>query len=232
MLGLNQSEQAFFVGIRNTFYRLAMITSGLVVMIAGYFETTLSNIPRAWQTTFIIVTIIFFLLFVYHNFILPYPLTDTSNVRKGKGYFGEFINIYKLFFKKKQIGLIIGFLLIYRFGEAQLVKMSQPFLFDPRSAGGLQLSTSEVGFAYSTIGVIALLAGGILGGIVASRDGLKTWIWWMFAAINIPHVLYIYLSFFQPGSFLLITLCIAGEQFGYGFGFTAMLFVQVLWQSA
>ena len=227
MLGLNQSEQAFFVGIRSTFYRLAMVTSGLVVMLAGYFETTLSSIPRAWQMTFLIITALFFLLFIYHNFIIPYPKTDVSTAEKGKGYFAEFIKIYKLFFKKKDIRLIIAFLLIYRLGEAQLVKISQLFFFDPRSAGGLALTTSEVGFAYSTMGVIALVVGGILGGILASKNGLKAWIWWMFAAINIPHVLYIYLSFFQPHSYFLITLCVAGEQFGYGFGFTAYMLYMI-----
>jgi MFS transporter, PAT family, beta-lactamase induction signal transducer AmpG len=227
MLGLNQSQQSFFVGIRSTFYRLAMVTSGLVVMLAGYFETTLSSIPRAWQMTFLFITVLFFLLFIYHNFIIPYPKTDVSNAEKGKGYFAEFIKIYKLFFKKKDIGLMIGFLLIYRLGEAQLVKISQLFFFDPRSVGGLALSTSQVGFAYSTMGVIALVIGGILGGILASRNGLKAWIWWMFAAINVPHVLYIYLSFFQPHSYFLITLCVAGEQFGYGFGFTAYMLYMI-----
>jgi PAT family beta-lactamase induction signal transducer AmpG len=227
MLGLDENQQAFFVGIRSTFYRLAMITSGLVVMLAGYFETTVSSIPMAWHLTFMIVAALFFLLFIYHTFIIPYPDSDTSRTIKGKGYFKEFINIYKLFFKKKDIGLIIAFLLIYRLGEAQIVKMSQPFLFDPRSAGGLELTTSQVGFAYSTVGVIALLIGGVLGGVAVARDGLRSWIWWMFAAINIPHVLYIYLSFFQPQSFTLITLCVAGEQFGYGFGFTAYMLYMI-----
>ncbi len=227
MLGLNQSQQSFFVGIRSTFYRLAMITSGFVVMFAGYLENATSNIPHAWQMTFIGITVLFFFLFIYHSFILPHPAQDFPDKEREKGYLKEFIKVYKLFFKKKQINWIIGFLLIYRLGEAQIVKMSQPFLFDPRSAGGLGLSTSQVGFAYSTIGVIALLVGGILGGIAVSKGGLKSWIWWMFAAINIPHVLYIYLSFFQPESFTLITLSVAGEQFGYGFGFTAYMLYMI-----
>jgi PAT family beta-lactamase induction signal transducer AmpG len=227
MIGLNQKQQAFYVGIRSTFYRIAMWTGqGLLVIIAGYFETTTGSIPKAWQITFIIITVIFLAIFIYHNFILPFPKTDKAAATE-KGFFFEFIKIYKLFFKKKNIGITITFLLIYRFGEAQLLKLAQPFLLDPKNVGGLGLSLEEIGFAYGTMGVIALLTGGILGGIAVSKYGLKKWIWWMFAAINLPHVLYIYLAFVQPDNYLLITLCVAGEQFGYGFGFTAYMLYMI-----
>jgi len=227
MIGLNERQQAFFVGIRSTFYRIAMWTGqGLLLFIAGYLEVTTGSVPLSWQYTFIFITILYLAIFIYHNFLLPYPKTDKPAVSE-KGQFSEFIKIFKLFFKKDNIGITITFLLIYRFGEAQLLKLAQPFFLDPRSAGGLGLSLEEIGFAYGTIGVISLLIGGILGGIVVSRDGLKKWIWWMFAAINIPHLVYIFLAFVQPGNIFLITLCIAGEQFGYGFGFTAYMLYMI-----
>ena len=227
MIGLNQKQQAFYVGIRSTFYRIAMWTGqGLLVIIAGYFQVKTGNISSAWQYTFIIITVLYLSIFIYHNFILPYPKTDKPAVSE-KGFVSEFLKIYKLFFKKKNIGIAITFLLIYRFGEAQLVKLAQPFLLDPRNAGGLGLSLEQIGIAYGTMGVVALLVGGILGGVIVSRDGLKKWIWWMFAAINLPHVLYIYLAFVQPDNFYLISLCVAGEQFGYGFGFTAYMLYMI-----
>jgi PAT family beta-lactamase induction signal transducer AmpG len=227
MIGLNQKQQAFYVGIRSTFYRVAMWTGqGLLVIIAGYFQVKTGNISTAWQYTFTIITVLYLSIFIYHNFILPYPKTDKPAVSE-KGFFSEFIKIYKLFFKKKNIGIAITFLLIYRFGEAQLVKLAQPFLLDPRNAGGLGLSLEQIGIAYGTMGVVALLVGGILGGVIVSRDGLKKWIWWMFAAINLPHILYIYLAFVQPDNFYLISLCVAGEQFGYGFGFTAYMLYMI-----
>ncbi len=225
MLGLNQSDQALYVGIRSTFYRLAMATGGIILILAGYFEGSMS-ISSSWRITFIIITILFLLFFVYHNFILPHPKSDKP-APKEVSFLKEFIKIYKLFFARKEITLSIAFLLIYRFGEAQLVKLAQPFLLDPTYKGGLGLTLGQVGLAYSTIGVIALSLGGILGGIAASKSGLKKWLWWMFAAINLPHVLYIYLSFVQPDNFYLITLCIAGEQFGYGFGFTAYMLYMI-----
>ncbi len=229
MLGLSQKHQSFFVGIRSTFYRFAMITGqGILIMFAGYFETTAPSIAAAWSYTFYILMALFLAFFVYHKFILPYPKIDVPSVRdKSKNLFKEFFNTFAIFFKKENIGITIGFLLIFRFGEAQLVKLAQPFLVDPRSVGGLGLSTEEVGFVYGTMGVLALTVGGILGGFLAARDGLKKWLWWMFAAINIPHVLYLYMSYFQPSSFVIINLCVAGEQFGYGFGFTAYMLYMI-----
>lgn len=228
MLGLSQHDQAFFVGIRSTFYRLANITGqGLLVILAGYLEGQ-GSISSAWQKVFIILSIFFFLFFLYHRFILPYPVEDKpAHQSNQKNLFKEFVGTFVSFFKKKNIGIAITFLLIYRFGEAQLIKLASPFLLDPKNVGGLGLSTSQVGIAYGTFGVGALMLGGILGGFLVSKDGLKKWLWWMFAAINIPHILYIFLAFVQPDNFYLISVCVAGEQFGYGFGFTAYMLYMI-----
>jgi len=123
--------------------------------------------------------------------------------------------------------LAIAFMLLYRLGEAMLVKMSSPFLLDPREVGGLGLTTGEVGLVYGTVGVIALTLGGIVGGIAASRKGLKYWIWPMALCITLPHLAYLYLSWFMPESMLLINMAVAFEQFGYGFGFTAYMLYMI-----
>ncbi len=192
------------------------------------FKAISGDIPWAWSMTFLILTGLFIVFFIYHYFILPYPVSDGPAIKDGVRSVGkEFFGTFSLFFKKKEILFIIAFLLIYRFGEAQLVKLAAPFLLDQREVGGLALTLGEVGIVYGTVGIIALTLGGIVGGFLASRDGLKKWIWWMFAAINIPHVLYIYLAFAQPESLLIINLCVAGEQFGYGFGFTAYMLYMI-----
>ena len=228
MLGLSDHEQAFFVGIRSTFYRFAMLTGqGLLVILAGYFEETYS-IKTAWMIVFFILAGMFILFFLYHNFILPKPPSDKKRkVPSGEKFFEEFLNTFVLFFKRKGILIIIGFLLLYRFSEAQLVKIAAPFLLDSKEAGGLALSTSEVGAVYGTIGLIALMVGGVLGGIVCAKDGLKKWLWWMLIAINLPNIVYVYLSFTQPESYILISIMIAIEQFGYGFGFTAYMLYMI-----
>ena len=225
MLGLSKHQQALFVGIRSTFYRIAFIFGqGLLVILAGQIEESSGDIAYAWTITFFITSGLFVLFFIYHLVALPYPKADSQrrDVTAGS-LIKNFIETFAVFFKKKSILLILGFILLYRFGEAQLVKLASPFLLDPIESGGLALSTSEVGFVYGTVGVIALSVGGILGGFAAAKKGLKFWIWWMLVAINIPNLVYVYLAYTQTTDFLLINAAVALEQFGYGFGFTAFI---------
>jgi PAT family beta-lactamase induction signal transducer AmpG len=225
MLGLSESNQAFFVGIRSTFYRIAMITGqGLLVILAGYLETSSGNIPLAWTITFIVAAVLFILFFIYHNLILPKPDSDKpAKSISSKTIFEDFVKSFKSFFEKEKIFIIIGFLLLYRLGESQLVKLSPPFMLDSREAGGLSLSTADVGFIYGTIGMIALIIGGILGGLLIAKDGLKKWLWIMIIAINVPDIFYVYLAFVQPENIFIVYACVAVEQFGYGLGFTAYM---------
>ena len=225
MLALDSAEQSFFVGIRSTFYRLAMISGqGLLVIIAGSLETYTSNIHLAWSITFFIIAGFFALVLLYHRFILPRPVVDTEVVSKSFGIvFKEFGLTFASFFQKEGIGLALAFMLLYRLGEALLVKMVTPFLLDARMVGGLGLNTQQVGIVYGTVGVLSLTVGGVVGGIAVSRKGLKYWLWPMALAITLPHLAFLYLSWYQPTDMLLINISVAIEQFGYGFGFTAYM---------
>jgi PAT family beta-lactamase induction signal transducer AmpG len=218
MLALNESEQSLFVGIRNIFYRIATITGqGLLIVLAGMLEKWTGNIPYAWSLVFFVCAGLFIAIGLYHSYQLPKPTTD-----KGASL-GSLGNLFKTFFQKKGIVLSLAFILLYRLGEAQLAKLASPFLLDSPETGGLNLSTEQVGIVYGTIGVIALLTGGIIGGIVASKHGLKKWLWYMVAAMNVPNLVYVYLAFTQPENFWVISSCVAIEQLGYGFGFTAFM---------
>ena len=225
MLALDDSQQSFFVGIRSTFYRLAMISGqGLLIILAGSLEKTTGKIPLAWSITFFIMAGLFIAFMVYHRFLLPRPAEDTGKeAETPRMVLIEFGNTFKSFFTKKGIGLAIAFILLYRLAEAMLVKLASPFLLDAREIGGLGLGTQEVGLVYGTVGVIALTLGGIIGGIVASRNGLKHWLWPMALAITLPNAAYLLLSYYQPDSFLWVNIAVAIEQFGYGFGFTAYM---------
>ena len=223
ILGLSDHEQAWFVGIRNTFYRLAMITGqGILVMVAGYFEQTSGNIAYAWSIVFYLLAAVYIVLYAWHRRILPRPDADVAGqIRSLQELLREFSATFVAFFSKKYIGRILAFLLLYRFAEAQLVKLAPPFLLDDRAAGGLELATTEVGFVYGTVGMLMLTIGGLLGGFLAAQQGLKYWMWWMVAAINLPNAVYIALAYFTPDSLLAVNLAVGLEQFGYGFGFTA-----------
>ena len=228
MLALDESQQSFFVGIRSTFYRLAMISGqGLLIILAGFLEKTTGKIPLAWSITFFVMAGLFIAFMVYHRFALPRPAEDGEReVHTPQMVLTEFGKTFRSFFTKKGIGLAIAFILLYRLAEAMLVKLASPFLLDSREVGGLGLSTSEVGITYGTVGVIALTLGGIIGGIVASRKGLKYWLWPMALAITLPNAAYLLLAMYQPENLLWVNVAVATEQFGYGFGFTAyMLFL-------
>ena len=225
MIGLSQHEQALFVGIRSTFYRLATITGqGGLIMLAGYLETTGGNISRAWSITFYILSGLFIGLWLYHRYILPRPSSDiTVHNNSSSGIFSSFLETFRSFFRKEQAATAILFMLLYRLPEAQLAKMSIPFLLDPIEKGGMAMTTEQIGFTQGTVGVIGLTLGGILGGIAVSRHGLRKWLWPMVWAISLPDIVYVYLSFFQHSSLAVINLCVFIEQFGYGFGFTAYM---------
>jgi PAT family beta-lactamase induction signal transducer AmpG len=229
LLGTREDEQAMFVGVRTMFYRIATIAGqGLLVMLAGHIQDRGGSVASAWSTAMAVLAALFVVFGVWHRFILPRPESDRpGEAREIPHFVNEFIATFGSFFRKPRIAVLMLFLLLYRFGEAQLVKMTSPFLLDARAQGGLGLTTTEVGFIYGTIGILALTFGGILGGIVVSRQGLKAWLWIMLLAIHLPDAAFIYLAYVQPSSLVLTQICIAIEQFGYGFGFTAYLMYMI-----
>lgn len=225
MLGLEQHEQAYFVGIRSTFYRIATIfSSGLLVGLAGVLQVLTRSISYAWSLVFYLIAGLFIALWLYHSWALPRPSEDTHRIQKtAADIITEFWNTLVTFFQKPQVWVGICFMLFYRMPEGLLAKVSALFLVDKMTNGGLGLSDVEFGMVQGTVGVIGLTLGGILGGIAASRDGLKRWLWPMVMAITIPDLVYVYLSCALPSSLLIINICIFLEQFGYGFGFSAYM---------
>ena len=225
MLGLEQHEQAYFVGIRSTFYRIATIfSSGLLVGLAGVLQELTHSIAYAWSLVFYFIAGLFIALWLYHSCALPRPAEDSNRVQKTAGdIVNEFWQTLVTFFRKPQVWVGICFMLFYRMPEGLLAKVSALFLVDKVSNGGLGLSDVEFGMVQGTVGVIGLTLGGIIGGIAASRDGLKRWLWPMVMAITIPDLVYVYLSYALPSSLLVINICVFLEQFGYGFGFSAYM---------
>lgn len=229
MLGLSKHDQSFFVGIRNTFYRFAMLAGqGPLVILAGQMENISGDIQWAWSISFFVFATLFIAFFIWHYLILPHPVDDVKHVAKSlKQVFADFGETFVSFFKKEGIVLSLVFILIFRLGEAQLVKLASPFLLDNFAVGGLELTTSNIGFVYGTAGIIALTIGGILGGIVVSRSGLKRWMLPMVLAMNLPNLVYVFLSVVQPHELWIITGSVMVEQFGYGFGFTAFMLYMI-----
>ena len=232
MLALKPGDQSLFVGIRSTFYRLSSIFGqGVLVVIAGLLETRLGDIPMAWSITLLLSAVLFSAITFWHMFRLPKPSSDAlAESNEGKGTVDSicdvlwgFIKTLYTFFTKKQIFIALAFMLLYRLPEAFLVKMMNPFLLDAKDVGGLGLSTESVGLIYGTVGVAALTVGGILGGIAASRWGLKKSLLPMALSLTLPCLSFVFLAAFQPSNIWVIGSCVTLDQFGYGFGFTAYM---------
>ena len=224
MLAATEREQAFFLGIRSLFYRVATIAAqgGLVVLVGKIYSRT-GNYVTAWQTAFLLVAGVFLCFGIYHWIVLPRPTCDQPNVAAPQNFVADFFKTFRDFFKKPKITTLLAFLLVYRLGEAQLMKMAQPFLLDPRAAGGLGLTNDQLGLIYGTVGVTVFILGALLGGWAVGQRGLKFWLWPMLLAIHLPDAVFIWLAYVQPKNLFLIGAGVAVEQFGYGFGFTALL---------
>lgn len=221
MLGLTEKKQSFFVGMRSTFYRLAMVTGeGLIVIIAGFLENKYGDNTKAWSLTMVCTAFLMLLLTVSNFFVTPkFESSEEIPKDKPKNYGDVFVS----FFNKPGIGIALAFILCYRLGESQLVKMAAPFMLDETAKGGLGYSTEKMGTIFGTVGVIMLSIGGILGGILISRDGLKKWMFPMILSLNIPNILYAILAFTKTTSIVAVTATVIFEKFGYGFGFAAFL---------
>ena len=230
MLGLSSHDQSWFIGIRNTFYRFAILFGqGIIVIIAGQLENITDNLKLAWSLVFGILSGLFIILAAYHKWALPRPKNDQEEFNTAKeDIVKEYFEIIKAYFKKPQILLIVLFILLYRFGEAQLVKIAPLFMLDSYESGGLWLSTSEYGFIYGTLGIAMLTLGGIVGGFFIAKNGLKYWIIWMALAMKLPDLVYVYMAYSQPDNMTLIGILVSIEQFGYGFGFTAYLLYMMM----
>ncbi|MDD3885319.1 MAG: hypothetical protein PHI35_00425 [Victivallaceae bacterium] len=229
LIALTPDRQSFYSGIRNTFYRVAMISAqGGVVMLAGViaagFVEPGSGLAVGWGAALCAAAAVYFLLAVFHYFTLP---GDKPNPAAGSMWL-DFLTSFGSFFRKPGVWRMLGFLLLYRFAESQLSKIAVPFILDHREAGGLGLSLARQGFIYGTIGVVALLTGGVLGGVIVMRCGLRRMFWPFALAINLPDLVYVYLAWAMPESSLVVTLCVAIEQFGYGLGFSSYM-LAMLW---
>lgn len=221
MLALAKEQQSFFLGIRSTFYRLSMLTAnGLIVILGGFLEQKYGDKSKAWSYTMIIVALIMTFLTIYNFFTTPKVEEITTTETEPKISFGA---VFTTFFQKKQIGIALAFILLFRLGESQLLKMLTPFLIDDKIKGGLGLSTEDVGIIYGTFGVAALVVGGILGGIAISKGGLRKWMLPMFLAMHLPILGFVMLAHFHPTSVYYIYATVIAEQFGYGFGFAAFM---------
>ncbi len=228
LLAMPTGQQAAFVGVRSTFYRLATLSAqGGLVYLAGRLTDSTGSVTTAWSLVFGLLAVVFIVVGVYHFFVLPKPDADRATV-EGGDFLREFFAVFAAFFRKPGIGLILAYLLLYRLAESQALKLLSPFLLDKPADGGLGLTTQQLGIAYGTVGIIALTLGGLVGGWIISLYGLKRMLWPMILAMHTPIVAFLLLAIYQPSKLVVVSTALAVEQFGYGFGFTAYMLYMML----
>ena len=226
MIALDEKNQSAFVGVRSTFYRIASVFGqGVLVVLAGVLQRRLGNVSGAWSIVLVVSAAILACVAVYHFLAVPHPSADKDSreVRSAGQIVREFGSSFATFFRKEGVWTAILFMLLYRLPEALSVNMLYPFFKDSVADGGLGLTTDAYGMVYGTFGVVALLAGGILGGLYASKVGLRKAIWPMALSLALPCAVYLYMALTQPSSLWIVGSCIVFDQFGYGFGFTAYM---------
>jgi len=229
ILATTGHQQSFFIGWRSIFFNVGKIAAqGGLVFVAGSLARQTGNPALAWSSVFAVGSVTFFCLGAYHRFVLPRPAADQPKTIPATEHFlDEFLNTFAAFFQKPKIILALMFILLYRLGEAQLVKIIPIFLHAPPASGGLGLDNEGISEIYGTSGVVAFMCGALLGGFAVSRQGLKFWLWPMLLAIHLPDAVFIWLAYAQPEKLSVIGAGIAIEQFGYGFGFTALLLYMI-----
>jgi len=224
MLALDRQRQSSFVGIRNTFYRGGLVLGqGLMVMLAGWLQKRGGDVHRSWTIVLIICAVLMAVIAFYHLLCIPNPADDKDrrDKRTSRQVFAEFGESFRTFFLKTGVWWAVAFMLLYRLPEALSLNLLYPFFKDGAEVGGLSAGTETYGLVYGTFGVVALLLGGILGGIYASRKGLRRSLWPMAAALALPCTVYLILAVTLPENVWVIGSYIVIDQFGYGFGFTA-----------
>lgn len=222
MLALDQREQSFFIGIRSTFYKIAQwLGNGALLIVVGLIQSH-TSVAYSWMLVFLIMAGFFIAIMLYHRSVVPGVETVRAERMGLDRVFRQMFEVFVTFFNKKGVVFpALVFILVYRLGEAMLIRMKTPFLLDPLAVGGMGLTKAQCGVVDGTVGMLCMVAGGILGGYALSRKGLKYWLWFMLLCMAVPNAVYIYLAYAQPSSLWVTGICVGLEQLGYGFGFTA-----------
>ncbi len=229
---VDERDKALFVGINATCVRLANLFSyGFMVALAGRIGKQTGNVMAGWAVCFAIFGLIQIGLMIYHRWVYPYPVLDhpVSGIER-KSFFKVFAN----FFEQPRPWVILSFVFLYRLGEGLLAPMKVPFLMDPPGAGGMGLSLEQIGIMNGVFSMIAMMAGGILGGILVKKYGLRKTIWPFAFLLTLPNLGFVWLALspvytevhvLGTSINLWVQAVLCFESFGYGMGFASFGFL-------
>ena len=220
---LSEKDQARYAGWTGTFFNAGrFISAGGLLLLAGHFEKTM-GVASAWTIVFCILAAMMAALGLYNGWALP-PAKNQLSVDTNAAAIARTLGeVIVEFFRKPGIWVCIVFIILFRAGEAQVQTIGPLFLREARQLGGLGLTTAEVGAVYGTVGTVAFIVGSIAGGYFTSWLGLKRAILPLILAVNLPNLVFWYLSAAQPDNLSVIGAALSMEMFGYGFGFVGLI---------
>ncbi len=212
--------------VHSVFLLMAVVVGmGLPLILAGNLEVINRVVTKSWVTTFYFLAIIFLVFFVYHAIVLPRP-QDRPSIPIRSGLTRRWwLETKTTFMQLPNYAILLSFLLLFLIPEGMFFRIAPLFLIDPGSNGGLSLSPQELGLVQGSVGAFAAIAGCFVGRYAIQKRGLWNNFWIMVCAITLPKMLYIYLSYSFVSSLSIINLCVAIEQFGFGFGITPYILV-------
>jgi len=230
LTAIDERDKALFVGVNAAFVRLSVIfCQGLMVMVAGVVGRETNSILTGWAVAFGILAVLQCLCLGQHLRVYPYPVLDRPLARELREPFAK---IFSLFFQVPRAGVILAFVFLYRLGEGMLAKMKAPFLMDAPERGGLGLSLEGVGMMTGVFTMLAMVLGGIVGGILLQRFGLRRTMFPFALIMTIPNAGFVWLAaypVYATVTFLgveispvaVLVLCV--EALGYGIGFASFI---------
>lgn len=220
---LSKKQQAQYAGWTGTFFNAGrFISMGGLVILAGYLEKT-QGIAAAWTIIFCILAVTMTALGLYHAWSLPTAPNAAGAGHTAAGIARTLKEVIADYLGKPGIWVSILFIILFRAGEAQVQTIGPLFLRDAIDKGGLGLTTAEVGLVYGTSGTVAFIVGSIAGGYFTSWLGLRRAILPLILAVNLPNLVFWYLSTWHPHDLVIIGAALSVEMFGYGFGFVGII---------
>lgn len=219
MLALEPRMQALLAGLRTAAWRLSLVfATGALVAGVGALRSRLGyTVPESWRAGLLAAAALMGALTLLHALLLPRPAADRPAPRAGA--LGLWLEGFGSYFRQPGALRLVGFILLSRLAETLLTAMAKLFLRDPVDKGGMGLSLEEVGLVYGTIGVVALLSGGVLGGAAVARWGLRRTVWPLGLVMHLPDALFLFLAWRHADCPLWLTgALVGGEQLGFGLG--------------
>jgi PAT family beta-lactamase induction signal transducer AmpG len=225
---LDTRTQSLYCGVQSLSWNIGpIIGSGFLVYLSGKLHTEVFGHDahafgpewmQAWQVVFVIVAAITLLMAAWHARVMPEG-AHAAPSPAGPAAAGHLLrDAFVTFFRKRGVWRMVAFALLFRLSIGLLEKIGPFFMVDSALKGGLGLSNELLGIVYGTYGLAAVLLGSLLGGLFVARRGLKSTLFLLCCAVNIPNVTFLIMSIYLPSSLFTIGAGVVIEKFFFGFG--------------